>query len=108
MIQIIKFLLCTDILYIKWNFVRTFVVRVRRIFLDGAVYMGEAISALFVLSHTNGAKGGGHGNGHGRVPHEGRARAEIPTTHLHTYCVLLRTYSAPKTRIARAPELVAV
>jgi len=54
--------------------------------LDGPVYMGEVFSALFVLSHTNGARrttgtsaGTGTGMGMGTT---GRARAEIPTTHL--------------------------
>jgi len=48
--------------------------------------MGEVFSALFVLSHTNGARrttgtsaGTGTGMGMGTT---GRARAEIPTTHL--------------------------
>ena len=55
-----------------------FVVRVRRIFLDGFVYIGEVSSALFVLSHTNGAKRTtGTGTGATRW-----TRAEIPTAHL--------------------------
>jgi len=77
------------------------------IFGRGRIYGRSDFCSVRAVAHQRG-EGGGHGNGHGRVPHEGRARAEIPTTHLHTYCVLLRTYSAPKTRIARAPELVAV
>ena len=80
--------------------------RVRRIFLDGPVYLGGVFSALFVLSHTNGARrttGTGTGTGTGTTR---RKRAEIPTTHILCYCVLLRTHSAPKTRIARASELV--
>ena len=80
-----------------------FVVRVRRIFLDGPVYgEGSVFCSLFALSHTNGARRTtGMGTGTTR-----RTRAEIPTTHLLCSCVLLRTGSAPNTRIARAPELV--
>ena len=100
MIQIIKFLLCTDILYIKWNFVRTFVVRVRRIFLDGAVYMGEAISALFVLSHTNGATGGGTGTGTDGY-HMKDARAPRYQQHTYTPTVCCCELIAPLKRALR-------
>ena len=70
--------------YRPWFVVRA--VRVRRIFLDGPVYEGEVFSALFVLSHTNGARritgtstGTGTGTGTGTTR---RTRAEIPTAHL--------------------------
>ena len=59
-----------------------FVVRVRRIFLDGPVYIREVFSALFVLSHTNGARRTtGTGTGTGTATTR-RTRAEIPTAHL--------------------------
>jgi hypothetical protein len=66
--------------YRPWFVVRA--VRVRRIFLDGPVYEGEVFSALFVLSHTNGARritGTSTGTGTGTTR---RTRAEIPTAHL--------------------------
>jgi len=54
--------------------------------LDGPVYMGEVFSALFVLSHTNGARkttgpGTGTGTGMGTGTTR-RTRAKIPTAHL--------------------------
>jgi len=65
-------------------FVRSsFVFRVRRIFLDGPVYMGrEVFSALFELSPTSGVRRT-TGKGTGTT---GRTHIKIPTPTAHLMC----------------------
>ena len=64
----------------------------------------EVFSALFVLSHTNGEEDHGHKHGHGH--HEKDARRD--TNNTPPVCCCEPTHSAPKSRIARAPDLVDV
>jgi len=82
-----------------------FVVGVRRIFWTDPYIWGKCF-LLCSCSRTPTGRGKPRARARARVraPREGRA----PRYLQHTYCVLLRTHIAPKTRIARAPELVRV
>jgi len=79
------------------------VVRVRRIFWTDPYIWGKCfLLCSCCRTPTGRGKPRARARARTRAPREGRA----PRYQQHTYCVLLRTHSAPKPRIARAPELV--
>ena len=81
----------------------SFVVRslVSDVYFRTDPYMRGECFLLCSCCRTPTGRGGPRAQARARAPREGRA----PRYQKHTSCVLLRTHSAPRSRIARAPEL---
>ena len=84
-----------------------FVVRVLRIFLDRPVYGERSVfCSVRAVAHQRGEEDHGHKHGHGHGHHEKDARRDTNKT--PPVCCCEPTHSAPKSRIAWAPDLVDV
>jgi len=103
------FYIIANILYTKWNFVCRFVRSwfcPTYIFGRVRIYGGSVFCSVRAVAHQRGEEV--HGNVHGHGHHEKDARRDTnstPTTYVRMCCCELIAHSAPKTRIARAPEL---